>query len=168
MRNIAESMEHSIEERIFGSKIYIPVVKIPKITYRKRIRCLSLFYRSRIILVPQNLGIFHRSYWVILLQREKFSHIDGTVGQLVSETEFSNEQSIRVICIRKRGFEGSEFATRAAHPGVNVYTGEIDYQFRLWSGRDSTGTRLIPPFYRSFSPRFTSKDYVFSYDSVFA
>lgn len=78
------------------------------------------------------------------------------------------KRAIRVICIRKRGFEGSEFATRAAHPGVNVYTGEIDYQFRLWSGRDSTGTRLIPPFYRSFSPRFTSRDYVFSYDSVFA
>lgn len=54
--------------------------------------------------------------------------------QLVSKTGFSNEQSTRVICIRKSGLEGTKFTTRAAHRGVNVYTREIDYQFRLWSG----------------------------------
>lgn len=59
--------------------------------------------------------------------------------QLVSKTGFSNEQSTRVICIRKSGLEGTKFTTRAAHRGVNVYTREIDYQFRLWSGGRQRG-----------------------------
>lgn len=77
---------------------------------------------------------FHRII-IIVRQREKFLHIDKDMERLtvVSKTvvaRLSNE------AIYPRDFHSKEWIGNA-HRGVNVHIREIDYQFRLWLGRDT-------------------------------